>query len=163
MKRNHLPSHRSLESTESLLDGSHSTNITELNQTARRRSHKEATPNSILSPQYKSDFSYTVFTPIGGGKRPGGLNLHDFEEGDNDTQFHLEKQVREIRRSLLHMRSSIRDVATLAGSPPILPLEGPMRDWHDVALVMDRIFFMIYVVLIVVSLVVLFPRASQTS
>ncbi len=34
-------------------------------------------------------------------------------------------------------------------------------EWRDVSLVMDRVFFIIYIILIVVSLITLFPRPGR--
>ncbi len=36
-----------------------------------------------------------------------------------------------------------------------------IKEWRDVSLVMDRVFFIIYIILIVASLITLFPRPGR--
>ena len=65
----------------------------------------------------------------------------------------LNEQVDEMKRSLAQLKASFVDKV---GSDCYLKLL--CRQWRDVALVFDRLFFIMYIILIVVSLCVLFPR-----
>ena len=62
----------------------------------------------------------------------------------------IESEVREIRRALRSLMAKIqaRDAHALI-----------VRDWRIVALVLDRLFFFIYVVTIIVALITMFPKS----
>ena len=68
----------------------------------------------------------------------------------------VDSQMKEMHRSLSHIRANLSTKNTS---------EGRQRDivqhWRDVALVLDRFFFVLYIILIIVSLAVLFPRPPK--
>ena len=73
---------------------------------------------------------------------------------ENDDIYNLmEGQVREMRRSLSHIKANILEKHDIDSRTREIA-----RAWRDVARVLDRFFFIMYVILIVVSLITLFPR-----
>ena len=71
--------------------------------------------------------------------------------------FALEQQVADIRRCIQRIESKMEDKAQRERAANMI-----MREWKACALVLDRLFFVLYLVLIVVSLVVLFPRPKES-
>lgn len=70
-----------------------------------------------------------------------------------DMSMLIEGQVSEMRQSLANIRQNIYHRNAIESR-----LFGIVRQWRDVAMVMDRFFFLIYMMIIAISLVVLFPR-----
>jgi hypothetical protein len=72
---------------------------------------------------------------------------------NGDMRAMLDDQVRDIRRSLHQLKTTFAERIPRSARTHSL-----CRQWRDVALVLDRLFFIMYIILIVVSLSVLFPR-----
>ena len=72
---------------------------------------------------------------------------------NGDVKTMLDDQVKDMKKSLLQLKSSFVDRVSMATFSQQL-----CRQWRDVALVLDRLFFIMSIILIVVSLCVLFPR-----
>ena len=67
----------------------------------------------------------------------------------------LEHDVAEIRHTLRRMETTIVDRKQKDGMSGAL-----LQEWKDVALVLDRFFFLLYIAFITVSLILFFPRPS---
>lgn len=70
----------------------------------------------------------------------------------------LEQQVADIRKSIQRIETKIEDKAQIEREKRFI-----MAEWKACALVLDRLFFLLYLLLIVVSLAVLFPRPKESS
>ncbi len=68
----------------------------------------------------------------------------------NSHNLALETEVKEIRRALRGFMNKVHEKDCAARM---------MRDWRLVALVVDRLFFYIYLATIIVSLVTMFPKS----
>ena len=68
----------------------------------------------------------------------------------------LEQQVNEIKKGMQRMEMKLEEKYKVAREEQL-----NVREWKAVAMVLDRVFFIIYVVLIGLSLVVLFPRPND--
>ena len=68
----------------------------------------------------------------------------------------VEGQMKEMRKSLAHIKSNLVEKAVTEYNNSQC-----IKEWRDVSLVMDRVFFIIYIILIVVSLITLFPRPGR--
>ena len=91
---------------------------------------------------------------VSNGNRPGHFT------GDNTSnQLNINEKVTEIR-ILLHRLSRKLDAdgETMDTCKP----PNYTQDWKHVSIILDRFFFLVYIVLIVVSLCVLFPRPIMT-
>ena len=74
-------------------------------------------------------------------KTPGNSPLHTAA---------IEAEVREIRRALRSLLVKMQERDNFGRI---------VQDWRTVALVMDRLFFFVYLVTIIVALVTIFPRS----
>ena len=68
----------------------------------------------------------------------------------------VEGQMKEMRKSLAHIKSNLVEKAVTEYN-----ISQCIKEWRDVSLVMDRVFFILYIILIVVSLITLFPRPGR--
>ncbi len=72
-----------------------------------------------------------------------------------EVQTLMDIQMKEMKKSLNHIKSNLIDRDQVEEKA-----RENIRIWRDVALVIDRVFFILYILLIVVSLATLFPRRS---
>ena len=75
------------------------------------------------------------------------------EKGGQLSESHIEGEILEIRDTLYNIQACLRE-----NLKHNMRTQDIAQSWHDVALVLDRFFFIMYIVLIAVSLVTLFPR-----
>ena len=68
----------------------------------------------------------------------------------------VEGQMKEMRKTLAHIKSNMVEKAVTEYNNSQC-----IKEWRDVSLVMDRVFFIVYIILIVVSLITLFPRPGR--
>lgn len=73
------------------------------------------------------------------------------ENGEAHTP--MQEELHLMRMSLSHIRSRLHNTSSADAHQIDLA-----KQWKDVALVIDRLFFLLYIFLIVVSLSTLFPR-----
>ena len=78
---------------------------------------------------------------------------NDACSSNGDVKAMLDDQVRDMKHSLHQLKANFVDRVHTASHTNHL-----CKQWRDVALVLDRLFFIMYIILIVVSLSVLFPR-----
>lgn len=81
------------------------------------------------------------------------MNHYRTTTDSGETQYLIESQMKEMRHALIHIKNSLAERQGIDYKTKIIA-----NAWRDVALVLDRFFFLVYIILIVVSLITLFPR-----
>ena len=78
------------------------------------------------------------------------------ENGEGTPFLEGQKELQEVRKSLAQIKATLteRKVCNFSDLQCI-------REWRDVSLVLDRVFFIIYIIVIVTSLGTLFPRPGR--
>lgn len=104
-------------------------------------------------------FDYEMSDP--GSPRSEGVRMPSDKEqaslacGDELTALGVQSNLLEICRNVRKMRQDTENVLTRVNR-----VKAAQGEWRNVALVLDRLFFVIYVILILVSLTMLFPRPT---
>ena len=86
------------------------------------------------------------------------LANHSFDNASRDMTgiSGLEIQMAELRKAVQRMEMKMEERRSRQHSEYVTALE-----WRSIASVLDRLFFVVYVVLITISLVVFFPKPKQ--
>ena len=90
-------------------------------------------------------------------------NLRDSTSIINNEQRSCDCSLRLINEQLRQLRCSIDKISNIHGSGTDVHIESRYitREWQFVGQVLDRFFFAVYILIIAISLVTLFPRPSM--
>ena len=75
----------------------------------------------------------------------------------------MEKYFGPIEHEVVQMKNSLHEMADILNMRTMVEQQtrSIAREWRTVAAVLDRIFFLIYIIAIASSLIVLFPRPTE--
>ena len=106
-----------------------------------------------VSKRYSSAYTFH------GGTAPSETYIRPQGNGDihSPHQVLLDNQLQEMRESIVYLRERFAERYSIDVEKRLI-----QRHWRDVALIFDRFFFALYILLIVVSLIFLFPRPSKS-
>jgi hypothetical protein len=135
--------------------------------TANRASTIITNEGIVAIPRHDLDQDISPTSPGGGDPKPtinGGLNL-TLSGGEMPIMDKASsRQFASMQRSLKALEGTSQQILDLLKEKEVTrPLRQLRLDWQMVGLTLDRLFFLIFVIAIVVSLLTLFPRPYQMS
>ena len=71
-------------------------------------------------------------------------------------QVLVDSRIQEMRKSMVYLRETLAERSSTDVETQLIK-----KHWQDVARIFDRFLFVLYILMIVVSLIVLFPRSSK--
>jgi len=94
-----------------------------------------------------------------GGVRENRVILNAIQEGEtkesDDDRSRMSEYICSIQTTLGRIERKVDD-----GNAPVLESVENDREWKHISVILDRLFFILYIIIIITSLLVLFPRPN---